>query len=45
VPNAVSNRLGIAIAQRTYKAYRDLIASSRYQRAMNAGARAGGRAA
>jgi len=39
VPDALSNRLGIAIAQRTYKAYRDLIASSRYQRAMNAGAR------
>ena len=39
VPDALTNRLGIAIARRTYKAYRDLIASSRYQRAMNAGAR------
>jgi transaldolase len=39
VPNSLSNRLGIAIAQRTYKAYRDFIASPRFQRAMNAGAR------
>jgi len=39
VPAALTNRLGIAIAQRTYKAYCDFIASPRCQRAMNAGAR------
>ena len=39
VPARLSNRLGIAIGQRTYKAYRDFLASPRYQRAMNAGAR------
>jgi transaldolase len=39
VPPSVANRLGIAIAQRTYRAYRDLIASPRYQRVLNAGAR------
>jgi transaldolase len=39
VPEALSNRLGIAVAQRAYKAYCDLIASPRCQRAMNAGAR------
>ncbi len=39
VPSELSNRLGIAIGQRTYKAYCELIASQRYQRAMNAGAR------
>ena len=33
------NRLGIAIAMRTYKAYRDLIASERWQRLAAAGAR------
>src|SRR6266436_5214480 len=36
----LTNRLGIAIAQRTYKAYRELLASARFQRASNAGARA-----
>ena len=35
-----TNRLGIAIAQRAYKAYRELLASPRFQRAANAGARA-----
>jgi transaldolase len=40
VPPALTNRLGIAIAQRTYKAYRDLLGSGRFQRAANAGARA-----
>jgi transaldolase len=40
VPGELSNRLGIAIAQRTYKAYRELLASARFQRAANAGARA-----
>ena len=39
VPNELNNRLGIAIAQRTYKAYRDWLASGRVQRAANAGAR------
>ena len=36
---ALHNRLGIAIAKRTYKAYRDLLDSPRWQRAFNAGAR------
>ncbi|HEX6120491.1 MAG TPA: transaldolase [Dongiaceae bacterium] len=40
VPGELSNRLGIAVAQRTYKAYRELLASTRFQRAANAGARA-----
>lgn len=39
VPGPLTNRLGIAIAQRTYKAYCDLIATPRYQRVLNAGAR------
>ena len=39
-PAELSNRLGIAVAQRTYKAYRELLASSRFQRAANSGARA-----
>jgi len=39
VPGEIENRLGIAIAGRTYKAYRDLLASARWQRAYNAGAR------
>src|ERR1700747_376458 len=39
-PGELTNRLGIAVAQRTYKAYRELLASSRFQRAANAGARA-----
>ncbi|MBU6484226.1 MAG: transaldolase [Betaproteobacteria bacterium] len=33
------NRLGIAVAMRTYKAYRDLLASARWQELANAGAR------
>src|SRR5262245_8916489 len=40
VPAELTNRLGIAIAQRAYKAYRELLASPRFQRAANAGARA-----
>jgi transaldolase len=40
VPGELDNRLGIAIAQRAYKAYRELLASARFQRAANAGARA-----
>ena len=39
-PGELSNRLGIAIAQRTYKAYLELLASRRFQRAANTGARA-----
>jgi transaldolase len=40
VPRELTNRLGIAIAQRTYRAYQELLASARFQRAANAGARA-----
>src|SRR5262247_2193028 len=40
VPAELTNRLGVAIGQRTYKAYREMLASSRFQRAANAGARA-----
>jgi transaldolase len=39
VPAALRNRLGIAMARRTYKAYRDLLASDRWLRLLNAGAR------
>jgi transaldolase len=39
VPAELNNQLGIAIANRTYKAYRDLLASPRWQRAFSAGAR------
>jgi len=39
VPNELNNRLGIAMAQRTYKAYCELIASARYQHVVQAGAR------
>ena len=39
VPEALRNRLGIAIAERTYKAYRELLDSPRWQRVYNAGAR------
>ena len=35
----VRDRLGIAIAQRAYKAYRELLDSPRCQRVLNAGAR------
>jgi transaldolase len=40
VPDSLRNQLGIAIAKRTYKAYRELLDSPRWQRALNAGARA-----
>ena len=40
VPAALNDRLGIAIAKRTYKAYRALLDSPRWLRASNAGARA-----
>ncbi|HXI50705.1 MAG TPA: transaldolase [Candidatus Saccharimonadales bacterium] len=39
VPAALNNQLGIAVGNRTYKAYRDLLGSPRWQRAFNAGAR------
>src|SRR5262245_9208201 len=39
VPDALRDRLGIAIAQRTYKACRQLLTSPRWQRVYNAGAR------
>ena len=39
VPHALRGQLGIAIAKRTYKAYRDLLDSARWQRIYNAGAR------
>jgi transaldolase len=38
VPEALRNQLGIAMAKRTYKAYRDLLDSPRWQRAFNDGA-------
>src|SRR5467141_1635099 len=39
VPESLRDRLGIAVAKRTYKAYRQLLASPRWQRVYNAGAR------
>jgi len=39
VPEALRNKLGIAMAQRTYKACRTLLSSPRWQRVYNAGAR------
>ena len=39
VPATLNNKLGIAIAKRSYKAYRDLLGSPRWQRIYNAGAR------
>jgi transaldolase len=38
VPEELQNCLGIAIAKRTYKAYRDLLASPRWQKLARAGA-------
>ena len=38
IPTELTNRLGIAIAQRTYKAYLEVLTSPRFQRAANAGA-------
>jgi transaldolase len=40
VPDDLRNQLGIAIAKRTYRAYRALLDSPRWQRLLNAGARA-----
>jgi transaldolase len=39
VPGNLKNKLGIAIAEQTYKACRDLLGSPRWLRAYNAGAR------
>ena len=39
VPEELRNRLGIAIAMRTYKAYRTVLDSPRSQRVLNAGGR------
>jgi transaldolase len=39
VPAALRNQLGIAIAKRTYKAYRELLGTPRWQRVFNFGAR------
>ncbi len=39
VPEAMHNMLGIAVAERTYKAYIDLLATPRLQRILNEGAR------
>src|SRR5262245_47561087 len=39
VPEALRNQLGIAVAQRTYKAYRTLLGSPQWQRIFNMGAR------
>ena len=39
VPEPLRNRLGIAIAKRAYKAYRELLGSARSQRTYNEGAR------
>jgi len=38
-PEALRDQLGIAIAKRTYKAYRNLLGSPRWQKIYNAGAR------
>jgi transaldolase len=39
VPDPLRNRLGIAIAQRTYRAYREVLVSPRWQRIYNRGGR------
>ena len=39
VPPALRNRLGIAIAKRTYRAYRELLVSPRWRKLVAAGAR------
>jgi transaldolase len=39
VPDGLRSRLGIAVAKRTYKAYRSVLSSPRWQRIYNAGAR------
>src|SRR5690606_36370365 len=39
LPEALHNRLGIAIGQQAYRAYRELLASARWKRLADAGAR------
>ena len=39
VPDSLRNQLGIAMAKRTYKAYRSVLSSPRWQRVYNAGGR------
>jgi len=39
VPPSLGNKLGIAVAQETYKVYSQLLESARWRRAFNAGAR------
>jgi transaldolase len=39
LPDDLSGRLGVAVAKRTYKAYRDLLASDRWRKLAAAGAR------
>jgi transaldolase len=39
VPEALRNQLGIAVAKRTYQAYRSLLSTPRWQRVYNAGGR------
>ncbi len=39
VPAPLQNQLGIAVAKQTFKAYRDMLKSNRWQRAQNYGAR------
>jgi transaldolase len=39
LPSELTNKLGITIAQRTYRAYREFLASARFMRALNSGAR------
>jgi transaldolase len=39
VPDTMNDQLGIAVAKRTYKAYRSLLSSARWQLAFNGGAR------
>jgi transaldolase len=39
LPDALKNQLGLAIARRTYKAYRSVLSSPRWQRIYNAGGR------
>jgi transaldolase len=39
VPSSLDNKLGIAVAQESYKAYSTLLGSARWRRALNAGAR------
>ena len=38
LPQSLANRLGIAVGQRSYKAYRDMLASDRFERLCNFGA-------